>query len=491
MFGNGVRRSSRSWLLPTLLVLGLGQGGCATNPATGAKQISLVSRGQEMEMGRAADPAIISEYGLYDDPKLAAYVDSVGQRLGKVSHLPTMVWHFRLLDSPVVNAFALPGGYIYITRGIVAQMNSEAQLAGVLGHEIGHVTARHSAQQITNQQIAQVGLLVGMIAFSGFREYGGLAAQGMGLLFLKYSRDHETQADELGVQYTARAKYDPRQIPATYETLKRIGEREGAGLPNFLSTHPDPGDRQVRTRQLAEATVGGAALNLEIGAANYRRHLEGLVYGDDPRAGYFENSRFYHPQLGFQLIFPNGWKTVNNPSAVIATNESMGATMQLTLGSTPNQNLTPSEYVDSLRIKNAIASANGRAEQFRDYPAWVGDAVLKTDQGQTSVAAGFVRIKPGQFLEIIGQSKGGVATEQIYAAIRSVAALTDPEKLNVTPDRIVIKPAPRTATFSQLWGEMGGGAIGVEDGSILNSTRATTTIEAGTPLKTVVRGKHS
>jgi predicted Zn-dependent protease len=491
MFEDGVRRSWQPWLLSALLVLGLGQSGCATNPATGAKQISLVSRGQEMEMGRAADPAIISEYGLYDDPKVAAYVDSVGQRLGKVSHLPTMVWHFRLLDSPVVNAFALPGGYIYITRGILGQLNSEAQLAGVLGHEIGHVTARHSAQQITDQQIAQVGLLVGMIAFSGFREYGGLAAQGMGLLFLKYSRDHETQADELGVQYTARAKYDPRQIPATYETLKRIGDREGSGLPNFLSTHPDPGDRQVRTRQLAEATVGGAALNLEIGAANYRRHLEGLVYGDDPRAGYFENSRFYHPQLGFQLIFPSGWKTVNNPSAVVATNEGMGATMQLTLGSTSNQSLTPSEYVDSLRIKNAIASATGHAEQFRDYPAWVGEAVLQTDQGQSNVAAGFVRIKPGQFLEIIGQSKGGVATEQINAAIRSVAALTDPDKLNVTPDRIEIKPAPHTATFSQLWGEMGGGAIGVEDGAILNSTRATTTISAGTPLKIVVRGKHS
>ena len=491
MFRMAVRRSWWSWLLAALALAGAGQSGCATNPATGAKQISFVSRGQELEMGREADPAIISEYGLYDDPKLVAYVDSVGQRLGKVSHLPTLAWHFRLLDSPVVNAFAIPGGYIYITRGIMAYMNSEAQLAGVLGHEIGHVTARHSAQQITNQQIAQVGLLVGMVAFSGLRPYGGLAAQGMGLLFLKYSRDHETQADELGVQYSARARYDPRQIPATYETLKRIGEREGAGLPSFLSTHPDPGDRQVRTRQLAEASISGAATNLEIGAANYRSHIEGLTYGDDPRAGYFENSRFYHPQLQFQMIFPSGWKTVNNPSAVVATNESMGATMQLTLGSTSDQKLTPSEYVDSLRVKNAIASANGRSEQFRDYPAWVGSVVLQTDQGQANVAAGFVRIRPGQFLEIIGQSKGGGATEQIYASIRSVAALTDPDKLNVTPDKLVIKPAPRTAVFSELWGEMGGGAIGVEDGAILNSTRATSTIQAGTPLKTVLKGKHS
>src|SRR5688572_15388738 len=158
------------WVHAILVVLLVAMAGCATNPATGERQISLVSSGQEVEMGRQADPAIIAEYGLYQDRDLAAYVDSIGQALAKVSHLPSLRWHFRLLDSPVVNAFALPGGYIYVTRGIVAHMNSEAQLAGVIGHEIGHVTARHSAQQMTNQQLAQVGLIASMIAFKGARE---------------------------------------------------------------------------------------------------------------------------------------------------------------------------------------------------------------------------------------------------------------------------------------------------------------------------------
>ena len=464
--------------------------GCATNPATGSKQISLVSSGQELEMGRQADPAIIAEYGLYQDRDLSTYVDSVGQSLGRVSHLPNLKWHFRLLDSPVVNAFALPGGYIYVTRGIVANLNSEAQLAGVIGHEIGHVTARHSAQQITNQQLAQVGLIASMIAFKGAREYGGIAAQGLGILFLKYSRDHETQADELGVQYSVKARYDPRQIPPTYDMLKRIGERSGSSLPAFLSTHPDPGNREVRTRELAEASISGTGANLIVRANEYRNRVDGIVYGDDPRQGYFENNRFYHPELRIQLIFPSGWQTQNTPSAVFAQNEQLAAVMRMTLGTSTNRSLTPTEYVDSLRARGEIVSASGRAEQLKDFPGWVGNVVIQTQEGQSNVVAGIARIAPGQFLELVGQSRAGAADDQILSSIRSVAALTDPNKLNVTPDRIVVKRAPRTGTFTDLWSQMGTQAIGVEEGAIVNGVRASTTIQSGTPIKTVAKGKR-
>jgi predicted Zn-dependent protease len=479
-----------AWVRLVLALALFLMAGCATNPATGERQISLVSSGQELEMGRQADPAIVAEYGLYQDRDLSAYVDSIGQALGRSSHLPALRWHFRLLDSPVVNAFALPGGYIYITRGIVAHMNSEAQLAGVLGHEIGHVTARHSAQQMTSQQLAQIGLLAGMVAFEGFRPYGGIAAQGLGILFLKYSRDHERQADELGVQYSVKSRYDPRQIPPTYDTLKRLGERSGAALPSFLSTHPDPGDREVRTRELAEASISGAGTNLVVRQAGYQNRIDGIVFGDDPRQGYFENSRFYHPQLRFQMIFPSGWTNENTPSAVFSQSEQLGAAMRMTLGSSTNRSLTPSEYVDTLRARGAITSASGRSEQLRDFPAWIGTIVAATESGNVTLASGFVRIAPGQFLEIIGQSKGGAANDQVLSTIRSVAALTDPDKLNVTPDRIVVKRAPRTAPFSTLWSQMGPQAIGVEEGAILNSTRASSTIQAGTPIKTVAKGER-
>jgi predicted Zn-dependent protease len=465
----------------------MGAGGCATNPVTGKKQISLVSEGKELQMGAEADPAVISEYGLYDDPEMQRYVDGIGQKLGKVSHLPSLAWHFRVLDSPVVNAFAIPGGYIYITRGIVAYMNSEAQIAGVLGHEIGHVTARHSAQQITRQQLAGLGVLAGAVFVSAFRPYSGIAQQGLGLLFLKYSRDNETQADELGVGYATKAGYDPREIPSTYETLKRIGERSSSSLPGFLSTHPDPGDREIRTTQLGEAAAASAHRTLTINAAGYKQRLDGVVFGDDPRAGYFLANRFYHPEMRFQMIFPQGWQTANQPAQVVAASQAGGA-MQLTLVKTDNASLSPADYVGSLQQKGEILQANGRSENFRDYPAWVGTVLAKTESGQQEFQAGWVRIRPGQFLQVIGVPKTQSAADQILSSIRSIAALSDPSRVNVTPDRVVIRTAPRTAPFSEIWAAIGGGAISLEEGAILNSTRAGTVIASGTVIKTVKKG---
>ncbi len=487
--GKRLRTRRDGFALTLLAILLTVHSGCATNPATGKKQLSLVSSNKELEMGKQADPAIAAEYGLYADSALAKYVDGIGQRIGKASHLPDLEWHYRLLDSPVVNAFAIPGGYIYVTRGILAYMNSEAQLAGVLGHETGHVTARHTAQQMTQQQIASIGLIAGTVFVPQFRPYGGVAAQSLGLLFLKYSRDHETQADELGIGYAVKASYDPREIPSTYATLKRIGEREGQSIPNFLSTHPDPGDREVRTRQLALASVSSNQTNLLIRASEYRKHIEGLVFGDDPRAGYFEENRFYHPELAFQMILPSGWKTQNTPSALVAADEGLGAMMQVTLGSTRDSTVTPAEYVDSLRARQSIVSATGRSEQFRDFPAWIGTVMLQSQGGQSAMVAGFVRIHPGQFLEVIGQSKAGLANDQVYQSIRSVAALRDPAKLNVQPDRLSIQPAKRTATFATVWSDFGPLALGVEDGAILNGTRATAEIQAGTPIKIVRKGR--
>ena len=461
--------------------------GCAVNPATGKRQINLVSTGREEAMGREADPAVITEYGLYGDARIQSYVDSIGQKLAKVSHLPDIKWHFRVLDSPVVNAFAIPGGYIYITRGIMAYVNSESQLAGIIGHEIGHVTARHSAQQMTQQQIAGIGLLAGAVFVNAFRPYSGIAQQGLGILFLKYSRDHETQADELGIQYAARAGYDPRTIPATYATLKRISERSGSTLPNFLSTHPDPGDREVRTTQLSQAAAGGAPRDLIVGDAVYRKRVEGLVFGDDPRQGYFEANRFYHPDMGFQLIFPDGWKTENQPSAVVAQGSS-GA-MQLRLGTIRDTTVTPAQFVDSLRAHGAVVAATGRAEAFRDYPAWVGTVTAAINGGQENYAAGYVKIRGGQFLEVYGKGSNQVAVDQVYASIRSIAALRDPAKLNVQANKLSIRDAKSSATFATVWSQFPNQAIGLEEASILNGVRSTTPFAAGAPVKIVPKSR--
>ena len=189
--------------------------GCATNPATGRREFSLVSAAQEEQMGREGYPAVLAEYGAYEDSTTQRYVNEVGQRLAKVSHLPNLEWHFTVIDDPSVNAFAMPGGYIYITRGILAHLNSEAQLAGVLGHEIAHVTHRHSAGQISRQQLAGIGLGVASILSSTVARYGQVAQQALGLMFLKYSRAHENEADASGIDYATKAGFDPAPIRVT------------------------------------------------------------------------------------------------------------------------------------------------------------------------------------------------------------------------------------------------------------------------------------
>lgn len=479
-------------LVAALLAATLSGSGCATNPATGKRQISFVSTSKEAQMGRESDPAVIEQYGLYGDTLVSRYVDSVGQKLASVSQLPTLGWHFRVLDSPVVNAFAIPGGYIYITRGILGYLNSEAQLAGVLGHEIGHITARHSAQQITRSQIASVGLLASMFV-GALRPYAGVASQGLGLLFLGYSRENETQADELGVGYATKAGYDPRVIPSTYAMLKRVGERQGDNLPAFLSTHPDPGDREIRTAQLAQAAVAGGRRDLKIDAPGYRARIEGLIYGDDPRAGFFVGNRFYHPDLGFEMIFPDGWKNANQPSSVLSINQSVGGAMEVTLQRSKEPDPSPEQFVQSLLNDKKIADPVGKTESFRDFKAWVGQVVANGEGGgrQTLIAA-FVRFKPGQFLQVLGQSRspGDVASEQVLASIRSIALLRDPERQNVTPDVVHVVIADRSGTFQDLVGRMGPQALTIEETAILNNLRATGMVEAGTPIKIVRRGKH-
>lgn len=479
-------------LLAALLVAALGPAGCATNPATGKRQISFVSTTKEAQMGRESDPAVIEQYGVYGDSTAGRYVDSVGQKLASVSQLPALGWHFRLLDSPVVNAFAIPGGYIYVTRGILAYLNSEAQLAGVLGHEIGHVTARHSAQQITRSQIAGVGLLAGAVFVGALRPYTGLAQEGLGLLFLKYSRDNESQADELGVGYATRAGYDPRVIPSTYAMLKRVGERQGDNLPGFLSTHPDPGNREIRTSQLAQAAVAGGRRDLAINAARYRARIEGLVYGDDPRAGYFVANRFYHPDLGIEMIFPDGWKNTNQPSSIVSVNPSLGGAMELTLQRSKDPAATPEAFVKSLIEEKKISDISGKTENFRDFPAWVGQIVRNGEGGRQTLIAGFVRYKPGQFLQVLGQSRspGDGASEQILASIRSIATLRDPARANVTPDQVHVVIVDRPGTFSEIVSRQGPQALSLEETAILNNLRATSVVDAGTPIKIVRKGRH-
>src|SRR2546425_11902803 len=212
--------------------------GCARNPVTGRREIVLVSESQEIAIGQQSDPQVREQYGVVENVALQAYVQSLGRKLVSVSHRPNLEWHFTVVDSPVVNAFAIPGGYVYLTRGILAYLGNEAEMAGVMGHEIGHVTARHSVQQITRSQLAQIGLGVGSVLSPTFGQFGNLAESSLGVLFLRYSRDNEREADRLGVEYAARAAWDPRQVSNFFDVLARLSAGRGREtISAWLQTH--------------------------------------------------------------------------------------------------------------------------------------------------------------------------------------------------------------------------------------------------------------
>ena len=481
---------SRFWLWTlavTAAVLTALLGACATNPVTGRSEMSLVSPAQELEIGKQGYGPVIREYGLYDDAALQAYVSSIGLKVAGVSHLPTLDWHFTIVDDAAVNAFAMPGGYIYITRGLLAYLNSEAQLAGVLGHEIGHVTRRHTAAQMTQQELYGAGFALGSMVSPTFQRYSGVAQQALDLLFLKFSRTDESQADELGVEYATKAGYDSREIPATYAMLKRIDDQSSQRLPGFLETHPDPGDRERVTTELARQAVAGKG-SLVINQNVYIRHLDGLLFGQDPRQGYFEGDLYFHPTLGFQMSFPAGWSHHDSHAAVAAGEPNQAAVVQLSEAQGAGD-LDPAAFVAQLKTKGSIAGATGARETIGGYSAWVGRiSVTSQDQSPTTLDAAFIR-KDAMLFQILGQSQqpGDVNEGRIFETIRSFRRLDDPARINVTPDRVQVRNVDATGSFDAVVEHLGAAPADLETDAIMNNVGTSDRVMAGTLVKVVQR----
>ena len=313
----GCRRGSRypHALIAMAAGLFLLAGACATNPVTGQREFVLMSEAQELSLGQQADSEIQRDMGVYDDPVLQEYVQEVGLSLAAVSHRPDLPWQFTVVDSPAVNAFALPGGYIYLTRGIMAYLGDEAELAGVLGHEIGHVTARHAVQAYTRAGGAQLGLVLGQVFVPpmrgnpyGLPGLGDAAGTGLGLLFLKFGRDDEMQADRLGAEYASDGGWHPQGVADMLSTLGRIGEAtDRRGTPNWLSTHPEPEARVGEvTPAVDELLAGRDDTAFRVNREDYLDSIEGLLFGDNPEDGILRGNEFLHPPLRFALEFPEG-----------------------------------------------------------------------------------------------------------------------------------------------------------------------------------------
>ena len=468
-----------------LLLLGIA---CSVNPVTGKKDFNLLSEKQEIALGKESDPGIVAGYGLYEDSIMQRFIESKGQQMAKISHRPHLDYEFKILDSPVVNAFAVPGGFVYFTRGIMAHFNNEAEFAGVLGHEIGHITAKHSARQYSSTMLAQVGFIIGVVASKEFREFADVAQQGMGLMFLKFGRDHESQSDQLGVEYSTKIGYDAKEMANFFKTLDRMRSESGAGeIPTFLSTHPNPADRFRKVGQAAAKWQQGKdPKSFKVERDRYLRMIDGLVYGEDPRQGYVDKDWFYHPVLKFQFPIPRGWKTANSPLQFQMAPNDGKAMMMLRLA----QGKTPDEAAQAFVQQNqmTVVESNRVNVNGLNATAVVSDQVNQEDpNGTLRILSYFIQYN-GLIYNLTGLSLKkdfNAYVDTFSYTMRNFDKLTDPAKINVQPKRVHIKTIKQNGTFSATLKSLNVPSNQLNEIAILNSMQLNDQVKKGMLIKIV------
>jgi len=463
---------------------------CSRNPVTGKKQLVTISTEQELAMGKEADPQIIAQYGLYEDSALQRYMRQKGQEMAALSHRANIQYDFRILNSDVINAFAIPG-YVYFTRGIMAHFNNEAQFEGVLGHELGHIAARHTVVQQRNATLSQVGLLAGVIISPTFGRFAEAASQGVQLMLLKNSRDAEREADQLGVEYSTKAGYDATEMAGFFNTLKRQGEQSNQELPGLLSTHPDPGERNQTVAQLATEWKQKTGLtNPKVNRESYLRMLEGMVYGEDPREGFLEANVFYHPVLRFQFPVPSGWKYQNTPQAVQIAPQDGKALMVLTLAQGTNLQQAATTTLQQYQLQ-VIGS---QETTVNGLPALAVEAQQQPQQQQQQQGSGVLRTLSyfiqynNNIYHLIGMAMApdyGAYSNYFLSTMQNFRALTDAAKLNKKPDRIRIRTVNTAATLEQVLRSFNTPQAKLNELAILNGMNLTDTVPQGTLVKTI------
>ncbi len=478
------RRATAALAAPIAAALAVA---CIRNPATGQRQFSLVSEKQEISMGQEAAQQVKATMPAYPDDRLQAYVSGVGMRIAKSSERPNLPWSFTVLDDPEVNAFALPGGPIFITRGILTYMSSEAELASVLGHEIGHVTARHSAEQMTKQELAQVGLGIGSIVSPTVAALGQAAAAGLQLLFLKYSRDDERQADQLGFGYMHRQGYDPRQMAEMFRTLDRYTSQMGGGrVPDWQQTHPNPGDRVKVAEQRVAALKGENLDALKVEREPFLSHVNGAVFGPDPRQGFFKGDTFVHPTLKFQMTFPPGWKKQNQPDAVAAASPKQDAILQLAGAGTDPPEAALKKFLSQQGFQPA---AQAQSEKLSGLPAATSAFQAKTQQGDVAGMVTFVS-QAGQTFGIVGYAPAqslSAHEAELKAAMSSFGPLKDPSAESVQPARVELVRVPRDMKVSEFNAQFPS-SVPVDVVATINGVDKDGTLKGGQSAKRVTGG---
>jgi predicted Zn-dependent protease len=443
-------------LLPGLVAVLI--AACAVNPVSGSRELALLSEADELRLGRENDAGIRKQYAVYANARLQAYVQQVGERLAATSHRAQLKYTFTVLDSPEVNAFALPGGYIYVTRGIMAHLNSEAELAAVLGHEIGHVTARHAVRQYSAAMAANVGFTLGSILIP---EIGSRAGQSLlntlgNALLSGYGRDHELEADRLGAEYIARSDYDPKAMIEVIELLKNqevfekaLAAREGRAprvYHGVFASHPSADERLQQV--VGEAEKHRSATDGRVERVTYLKLLDGLAWSDSEAQGIRVGSGFYHKGLDFAVRFPSGWRVDNNPEQLLAVSPEQDAMVQMQT-TDKGAARTPQEYlVVSMKLRDLRET---QALKVDGLPAYAGVTRMQTPFGlrDTQVAAVFLRKQAYRFYGI-ARAADSASERAFFETVQSLHALRPEERALARGQRIQLITARTGDTFAGL-----------------------------------------
>jgi predicted Zn-dependent protease len=488
--------SLRLFFTSVLLILFVGSCTVQKSPITGSKRAYGYSWQQELEIGKEADKQIQQQYGVYDDEQVQQYVDRIGQEVLEVSHMRredtdpkyrNTEFYFRVLNSPVVNAFALPGGYIYVTRGLLAHLKNEAQLAVVLGHEIAHVAARHASQRAFEQQLGQIALIGGAVAGEELLGVPGqsvlqLGSQAAQFLFLSYGRDDERESDQLGVEYAVMKHYEAEDGAGFFSALERISEQSGQSIPSWQSSHPDPSERAKRIPELAQQwQQKGYEQNIE-NTDKYMNVIDGIIYGQNPREGFTEDGNFYHPDLKFQFDYPDTWAIINQPTLVAAVNENQDA---ISLMQIDNEADSPNASVMNYVSQDGFTIQSQQSILQNGLNGYEATAIATTEDGTKYKFLVYAVAYDGNIYRFTNYSLAQKFDDYVpffKETSYSFAELTDQEKLNRKPVRLQTQKVDRAQPLSSFVDNLPMD-ITAEDVAILNQVALEANIEQDSWIK--------
>lgn len=432
------------------LFLILSLSGCAVNPVTGKQDFVVLSEEQEIQMGREYNAQILRQYQIYEDEKIQNYVQSIGESLAKKSHRPNLIYRFTVLDSPEINAFALPGGYIYINRGLMAYMSSEEELAAVLGHEIGHVTARHSVRQYSQAQL--MGVLSAAIEINSGRTAGDLANLASGALLSGYGREMELEADDLGAQYIYQDGYSPQGMYDVLAVLKdqeiyskKVAKQRGIEPRNYHGVFASHPSNDKRLQEILDNVSQNFVKGTNKSKSNYLAMIEGMVFGDSQQAGVTRGNEFFHGPLNLYLSSPENWEIINNANSLVFKAPFGEATLQVTLEDL-NFVESPEEY-----LKRFVR--NTTDEEVLMIDGLSGFTAKTYRSGRTTrMAVIFKDDKAYQFIAYLKDRDGDFSSYdlQFMNIIKSLRSLTEKELKYSQPLRIKTYKVRQGETYESI-----------------------------------------